>query len=176
MGVVIVVGGLLAAIVLPNVRAGLANRLDAISTAVRRINPSYREIRPSATLATAQIANHPASLATNLVTNDYWAADTAGGRQPTLTVTFNAPTDLDYLLITPGAGRDYANLARPRTLHLTYSDGTGEDVDVPDDPRPSGHEIHARSITSVSMRVTRIWPSPRSTNVAIDEVEFFQLR
>jgi hypothetical protein len=176
MVIVIVVGGLLAVIVLPNVRAGVANRLDGIATSVRRLNPSYREIRPSGTLATAQIPNHPAGLATNLVTNDYWAADTAGGRQPTLTVTFNAPTDLDYLLITPGAGRDYANLARPRTLHLTYSDGTGEDVDVPDDPRPSGHEIHARGVNSVSMRVTRIWPSPRSTNVAIDEVELFQLR
>jgi hypothetical protein len=177
MVLVVLVGGLLAYAALPGVRSGLNRRLDAVSTEVRRqLGANYQPVRPSQTTASSQLSGHPGPLASDLVSNDYWAADTARDPQPTLNFTFASPTDLDYVLVTPGAaGADYARMARPRTVELVYSDGSGEQLVLKDDPKATGYVIHARQVRSVSMRIADVYPTSQSTTVAIVEVEFFRL-
>ena len=92
-----------------------------------------------------------------------------------VTLTFGRPTDLDYLLVTSGAGPDFGRTGRPKAVRLTYSDGTSEDLVLKDDPRAVGYETHGYSVSWVSLRVLSVYPSRQNTWVAISELEPFGL-
>jgi hypothetical protein len=176
---VFLVGGGLAYAALPGLRDEVNQRVDRTTTEFRRsfLNAGYTEIRPADVRASSEIPGHPAHNAADLVTNDYWAADLARDPAPTLVFTFDGPTDLDALLVTSGApSPDYARLARPRTIQLTYSDGTGEEVHLSDDPRAVSYTIHARQTRTVTVAITGVYPGAGTSTVAIAEVEFFHLR
>jgi hypothetical protein len=177
--VVLLAGSLLAYAAAPSFRTQVNGRLDQGVTAARRLifNPGYAEIHPVATVASSSIARHPADLVDDLVApNDYWAADTARDPRPTLQFTFDGRTDLDVLEITTGTGAtpDYTKLARPRTVQITYSDGTGQLLMLNDDPKPTAYTVYARGVTSMTMKITSVYPVAGSTVVALDEVEFLR--
>jgi hypothetical protein len=90
-------------------------------------------------------------------------------------MTFARPTDLDYVLITSGAGPDFGRMARPKRVRLSYSDGTSEDLLLKDDPMAVGYLIHGYSVTWVKLQVLSVYPSTQNTWVAIAELELFQL-
>jgi hypothetical protein len=176
---VVLVGGGAAYAALPGLRDAVNQRVDRTTTDFRRnvLNPGYTEVSPAQVRATSEISGHPARNAADLITNDYWATDVARDPTPTLVFTFNGATDLDALLVTSGAPNpDYARLARPRTVELTYSDGTGERLTLSDDPRGVSYTIHARQTTSVAMRITSVYPAKGTSTVAVTEVEFFHLK
>jgi hypothetical protein len=171
------IGGGLAYAALPDFHRAVDGRVDDLVTMVRRqLAPGFVEVRPVSALASSELSGHPGQFAADLVSNDYWAADTARDPQPTLVFTFASRTDLDNLVVTSGAAGDYARLARPRTIQLTYSDGTGEELTLGDDRKPTSYPVHARQVTSVMLRVTGVYPAGGSTAVAIAEVEFYHLR
>src|SRR5204863_7157445 len=116
------------------------------------------EVRPS-----SQISGHPAQLAAELVSNDYWAADTARDAQPTLGIKFDGPTDLDNVLVTPAPSPDFAKLARPRTIDVVYSDGTAQELTLRDDPKPQSVPLYARHVSSVSMKIANDYPTSQTT-------------
>jgi hypothetical protein len=174
---VAVAGGLLAYATVPSFHRRVNQDASRISTEIgRAINPTFVPVRPVQTTASSELAGHPAGFATDLVSNDYWAASRTGDPQPTLAVRFARPSDLDNMLIRTGAGPDYARLARPRTVQVTYSDGTGQLLTLKDDPKPTGYPIHARNVTSVTIQITGVYPAGQSPAVAIAEVEFFRLQ
>jgi hypothetical protein len=173
---VVAIGGVLAYAFLPIFRQGVNVRADRVATEVRRaINPNYLQVRPVSTAASSSLSTHPPQFAADLVNNDYWAADMSRDPQPTLTFKFDGGTDLDALVITNGAGADYAKLARPKTIELTYSDGTGEQVQLKDEAQASPYFIHAHHVTSMVMKVTAVYPVNESKTVALTEVEFRRL-
>jgi hypothetical protein len=173
----IVIGGGLAYAALPDFHRAVDIRIDDLVTMVRRqLSPGFVAVRPTSTRASSELSGHPGQFAADLVSNDYWAADTARDPQPALVFTFAGRTDLDNLLVTSGAATDYARLARPRTIQLTYSDGTGEELTLRDDRTPASYPIHARQVTSVTLRITGVYPGSGSTAVAMAEVEFYHLR
>ncbi len=174
---VLLVGGGLAYAALPGVRQAVNGRVDRIVTDVRRqINPTYAEVRPVSTRSSSEVSGHAAQFADDLVNNDYWAADMARDPQPTLMLLFANSTDLDAALITSGAAADFARLARPKTLQVTYSDGTGEELQMKDDRTPVSYPLHARHVTSVTLKVTSVYPVGGNTQVAITEIELFHLK
>ena len=174
---VAVAGGLLAYVTVPGFHRRVNQDASAVSTQVARaINPTYVPARPVQTTASSELAGHPARFATDLVSNDYWAASRTVDPQPTLAVTFAGPTDLDNMLLRTGAGPDYARLGRPRTIQVTYSDGTGQLLTLKDDPKPTGYSVHARHVTSLTIQITGVYPAGQSPAVAIAEVEFFRLQ
>jgi hypothetical protein len=176
---VFLVGGGLAYAALPGLRDAVNQRVGRTTTDLRRtfLNPGYAEVRPRDVRATSEISGHPARNAADLITNDYWAADAARDPTPTLVFSFNGPTDVDALLVTSGApSPDYARLARPRTVELTYSDGTGEKLTLNDDPRAVSYTIHARQTTSLTMKITSVYGVAGTSTVALTEVEFFHLK
>jgi hypothetical protein len=173
---VVLAGGGLAYASVPSVHRQVNQGVSGISTQIRRsISPTYVSVRPTQTTATSELAGHPAIFATDLVSNDYWAADTARDPQPTLATRFAGPTDLDTMLLTSGAGPDFARLARPKTIQIAYSDGTGQVLSLRDDPKPTSYAIHARHVSSMTIRITALYPTSQSSDVAIAEVEFFRL-
>jgi hypothetical protein len=176
MLLVIVLGGIFAYLALPGFRQAVNREVDVAVTDVRRlINPSYVQVHPVTTSASSEITSHPSQLATDLINNDYWAADLSRDPQPTLTVTFDGATDLDALVVTSGAAADYTRLARPKTIQISYSDGTGEQVTVKDDPQATAYVIHARHVTSMTLRVISVYPGNGSTSMGLAEIEFRRL-
>jgi hypothetical protein len=174
---VVVIGGGLAYAALPDFHRAVDRTVDRVATLVRRqLNPGFAEVRPSAARASSELTGHPALFANDLVSNDYWAADTTRDPQPTLVFTFAGRTDLDNLVVTSGAAGDYTKLARPRTIQLSYSDGTGEELTLKDDRKPANYPIHARQVTSVTLRVTGVYPVTGNPAVALTEVEFYHLQ
>jgi hypothetical protein len=177
---VLLAGGLLAYVTAPSFRTQVNDRGDQVITAARGLffNPGYAEIHPVATVASSSFPGHPAQDVDDLVSNDYWAADTAHDPHPTLRFTFDGRTNLDVLEITTGTGAtpDYTRLARPRTVQLTYSDGTRQQLTLNDDPKPTAYNVYARGVTSMTMGITSVYPVAGTTVVALDEVEFLRQR
>jgi hypothetical protein len=172
----VVAGSVLVYTAVPGVHRRVSQGASSVSTEIRRaINPTNVPVRPVQTTASSELAGHPAAFTTDLVSNDYWAADTARDPQPTLAFKFAGPMDLDTILVRSGAGPDYARLARPRTVQVTYSDGTGQLLTLKDDPQPSSYGIHARQVTSLTLQITGVYPAKQSKAVAIAEVELFRV-
>jgi hypothetical protein len=177
MLLVVLIGGIFAYLALPGFRAAVNREIDIAVTDVRRlINPSYVQVHPVTTSVSSEVTGHPAQLATDLINNDYWAADLSRDQEPTLTVTFDGPTDLDAIVVTNGAAPpDYPRLARPKTLQISYSDGTGEQVSLKDDLHATAYVIHARGVTSMTVRIVNVYPGQASTQVGLAEIEFRRL-
>jgi hypothetical protein len=177
MLLVVVLGGIFAYLALPGFRQSVNREIDIGWTDLRRlVNPGWIQVTPATTNVSSEIGGHPGKLATDLVNNDYWAADLTRDQQPTLTVTFNGATDLDALVVTNGApAADFSNLARARTLQITYSDGTGEQVTLKDVPQATAYTIHARHVTSMTVRFVNVYPGSASNSLALAEIEFRRL-
>ncbi len=175
---VVLVAGLVGYAVLPGFRQAVDHRAGQTITELRRLisNPNYVQVHPVSTVASSAIAGHPAEYAADLIDNDYWAADMARDHQPTLMFTFDGKTDLDALVITSGAAADFARLARPKTVQIIYSDGTGQELTLQDDPKPIAYYIYARQVTSMTMKITSVYPVAGTSQVAVAEVEFRKLK
>jgi hypothetical protein len=175
--VAIVVGSVLAYQAIPGLRLGVNTHLVATVKELRRQSGwgGYAPVRPVRATASSQIASHGAPLLTDLINTDYWAADTSRDRQPLITISFAKPTDLDWMIVTSGAGPDFGRIARPKDVRLTYSDGTSEELSLRDDPRAAGYEVHGYSVTWVKMQILSVYPSTQDTWVAIAELEFWRL-
>jgi len=177
MLLVVAIGGIFAYLALPGFRAAVNREVDIAVTDLRRlINPSWVQVHPVTTSVSSEVTGHPGQLATDLINNDYWAADLSRDPQPTLTVTFDGATDLDAIVVTGGAVKpDYDRLARPKVLQISYSDGTGEQVKLNDTPQATAYVIHARGVTSMTVRVVSVFPGQGSSEVALTEIEFQRL-
>jgi len=170
-------GSVLAYLALPAFRLGVDTRTAAAVKEARRTSGwgSYAADRPAKTTASSEVPGHPASMATDLVSTDYWAADTIRDPQPEVTVTFRQPTDVDYLLVTSGAGPDFDQLSRPKRVRLTYSDGTSQELTLRDDPKATGYLVHGYSVSWIRLRVLSVYSARGSGQVAIAELEFWRL-
>jgi type II secretory pathway pseudopilin PulG len=178
MLIVVVIGGIFAYLALPGFRQAVNREVDIAVTDLRRlINPSYIQVHPVTTSVSSEISSHPGQMAADLINNDYWAADLTRDPQPTLTFTFDGSTDLDALVVTNGAPNpDYSRLARPKTLQISYSDGTGEQVTLKDVPQATAYIIHARGVTSMTVRIVSTYPGDgSSSSVGLAELEFRRL-
>lgn len=177
MLLVVAIGGIFAYLALPGFRAAVNREVDVAVTDLRRlINPSYVQVHPVTTSTSSEVTGHPGQLATDLINNDYWAADLTRDPQPTLTVAFDGATDLDAIVVTNGAATsDYPRLARPKTLQISYSDGTGEQVTLKDVPQATAYVVHARGVTSMTVRIVSVYPGQGSPQMGLAEIEFRRL-
>ena len=175
---VVLAGGLLAYAAVPGFRQSVNLRADTLITQVRRqLGAGIVEVHPVSARASSELSGHASRFAADLIDNDYWAADAGRDPQPTLLFTFDGKTDLDYLLITSGAsGTDFAHLARPKSVQLVYSDGTGEQLTLKDDPKPTTYTVHARQVSTVTLKILDVYPVSGTSAVGVTEVEFYHLK
>ncbi|GAA2807256.1 NADase-type glycan-binding domain-containing protein [Crossiella cryophila] len=137
------------------------------------IRPQFSPVRPSSVTATAQLPDHPALGAVDAFSNTYWAAPEAAV-PPALVLTFSSSTDLDRLLVTPGAKEDFQGTHRPKRLHLVYSTNRTEDVEVPDRPEPQEIGLsNGQGVNSVQVHVTDLHRSINGKHLALTELELF---
>lgn len=129
---------------------------------------------PFSASASSELQGHTAAMAIDGFSNTYWEADQNRDPQPTLTLTFSSPTDIDSAIFTNGLEDNYSTLARPKTLHITYSDGTSQDVTILDQHKQPAIQLHAHAVRSMSIKVTSVYPSQQSKIMALAEVELFK--
>jgi len=173
----VVAGSLLSYAAVPAFRTRVNHQVTLTTKGVERTLGigTPVSVRPSLAEASSSVAGHPPFYAINLITDQYWAADVRSDPQPQIEIFFASATDLDYLLVTTGAGRDYANLARPKNVRVSYSDGTSEELTLKDEPQATSYDIHGVQVRWVTIRILSVYPSAQSSLVAIDELEFFRL-
>jgi ribosomal protein L40E len=147
----------------------------AYAAAHKHFAPSTSYVRASAVTASSQVSTHPSRLAIDLIKETYWAANTATDKQPWIRLSFGGPVDIDGILLTSGAGNDYASLARPKQVQLVFSDKTTKQLTLKDDPKPTTYDVSAHGVTYVEIHILSTYPSAQSPDVAINEVEFFKI-
>lgn len=175
LGVVVVI--VLAYFVIPPLRTSVnGNVTSAYAAAHRHFAPSTSYVRPSDAKASSQLTTHPARLAMDLIKETYWAANTNTDKQPWLRLSFGGPVDIDGILLTSGAGNDYATLARPKDVQIVFSDKTSTRLTLKDDPNPITYDVPAHGVTYVEIHILSVYPSAQSPDVAINEVEFFRIQ
>lgn len=136
-------------------------------------------VRPISTTATAELPDHPAGLATDLMTNTFWSAPDAA--RPKLMVVFDHPTRLTRAIVHNGDGTgDFPALDRPRELHLVYFDDSNTVLgasDVTLNDTPSTQEVQlagSPGATRVEIEVRSVHPAQRDSDLALSEIEFFE--
>ncbi len=175
LGVVVAV--VLAYAAVPPLRARVNNSVASIyASAHRHFQPTVDPVRPLDATASSALATHPARLTIDEVKESYWAANTASDKQPWLRLTFSGPVDIDKMLITSGAANDFATLARPKAVHIVFSDKTTADLTLKDDPTPQSYDLTARQVTSLEIHIVSVYPSAQSPDVALNEVELFNVK
>lgn len=176
----VIAAGVIAVIVLvylvvPPVHTRVNNTVASLyATAHRHFAPNTFPVRPSDAKASSELPTHPARLSIDLVTETYWAANTATDKQPWLRLSFGGPVDFDAALITSGAANDYATLARPKEVQIVFSDKTSVHLTLKDDPKPTSYDASAHHVTYAEIHILSVYPSAQSPDVAINEVEFFK--
>jgi ribosomal protein L40E len=175
---VILVSVALVLVVSPGVRKMIVDRATSTVRSVERsyLVGEYVPVRPQSARGNADALAHPAESLLD-PSAGYWAADTSIVAQPVITFNFAQPTDLDYMVVTSGAGADFAKLGRPRDVIVTYlPDNKTEKVTLNDDSKPVRYHLHGDHLSSMQLRIVGVYPTSQSTLIAMSEVDLFRLK
>jgi hypothetical protein len=159
---------------LPPLRSSIERRVTPVVSDVRRlVFPHDSQVHPVRAAASGELPGHGAGMAIDGFGNTYWAADLSRGAQPTLTVTFDQPVDLYDFLFTSGVPDSFQSQARPRDLHVVFSNGTSWDVTLADENQPQRFTFVAKHVDRIDIQIRSTYPSGRGRGVALKKVEFF---
>jgi hypothetical protein len=181
LGRIIVLGVIaalmLAYFVVPPLHAKVNDSVaSAYAAAHKKFQPTVNRISAYQVTASSQLAIHPARLTIDHITSTYWAANASTDKQPWIRFTFASRVSLDEVLITTGAADAYTTIGRPQKVHVIFSDKTTTDIVFKDDPMPQTYDLVAHQVTYVEFHIQSIYPSAQSPDVALNEVEFIQIK
>ncbi len=167
----VVLALLVAAIAfLPAGQALYQNVLDKLGHAV--------PVLPVGVTANAAAAGHPASAASDGVTNRYWGAPAVGDY---VDFTFSSPVRLLAVIITPGASTnpdEFAAQGSPTSVNLIATDtggrSTTKTVALADRPGPQTVNTGISNVIKVRLVVLAAAGLGSGHVIAVGEVEFFR--
>ncbi|MDT5034622.1 MAG: hypothetical protein QOC94_4793, partial [Actinoplanes sp.] len=166
-----ILGGVVYAAV-PDIR-GVAN-VQAVAVrqwAEKKIFGSYEPVRAVKATSTPINKTHPATDAVDGHWNTYWSTPVSGTRR--LTLTFQQPVELRKVLIRGGIVDDLTASQRPRTLHLVYPSGKGQDLPMQDQAEPQAFDLDSNGkVKSVEIYIQDMYNAD-SKQVTISEIELF---
>lgn len=155
--------------------------IDGYDTVRDRI-AGTEEVNPTAIAATSSQRGHGPEEARDGVSNEYWAPAKAGdGRGEKLTMEFETPIRLVYVLVTPGISAEDEELfltqGRPAELNAVVrrSDGTVEveELTLEDRIGPARFGIGVSDVVEITFEVRRSYKGTApGSRTAIAEVEF----
>lgn len=166
---------LLMAALLGPFRSGLVKRIDA---ARLRFAPRYVNVYPARVEASTALPDHPAEAAVDGAPNTYWAeSGPSTGADEGLIFTFDEPVDLGRIGFYNGAQtkpQDFLAQPRVRDVRLVFNTGEWEALTLDDRDAFQHRPLEARQVTTVTMLITSVYPSPLGgTAASLGEVEFF---
>lgn len=156
-------------------KGAVGDQLDKVK---RIISPDYEPVRPASASASSELDGHPATAATDQVSNSYWAEGAEGtGEGQGLTFTFDQPVDLDRIGFLNGASedpKDFVTQPRVREVQLLFDDGTTKALTIKDEAEFQEFGIEARDVTTVQLQIVSVYPSLDGSAASLAEVEFFR--
>ena len=139
------------------------------------VSKTYVPIHPTKVTANLAEPDHPGDLAADSFTNTYWAAPANKG-ELALVFTFDHPVNLDRMRINNGTADKFDGFFRANRLHLVFSTGKTTDVELKDQPDPQEVPIRdGHGVTSVEVHVMSMYQSLHGSDLAISEIELYQL-
>jgi hypothetical protein len=172
IAVFVILGGVVYAAV-PGIR-GLANT-EAVAVrqwAEAKIFGTYEPVRAVKATSTPVSKKHSADDAVDGHWNTYWSTPVSGARR--LTLTFQEPVELRKVLIRGGIVDDLRASQRPRTLHLVYPSGKGQDLAMQDQAEPQAFDLDSNGkVKSVEIYIQDTYTNAESKQVTISEIELF---
>jgi len=106
----------------------------------------------------------------------FWSRDPTD-QFATLSFSFAEPVQLGRIAIAAGAGAEFKLRHRPKTLELTFSDGSTLTKTLTDQPKLQNIDFPPRSVTRVTVKITDVFQAPTTREnyrrTSISEVRFF---
>jgi hypothetical protein len=176
--------GLGTVLVVPSLREQAVDRGDGAISRVRRIiKPTYSPISldPDLAESSSHRAGSDAAMVTDSNTLTYWLAR-PDDVQPSVTVTFVEPSDVEHVLVHPGMQEDGGKVIRPdpRPRQVLFrvldESGTVEEVEATLDDEDGFQQIDIGVDAAVSVEtiIENCYPDPVVSVCAITELEFQQ--
>ena len=174
---VVAVLGLILAVLGP-CRSEIASRIEA---ARKRVAPQFENVHPARVEASTALPDHPAEAAADGAPNTYWAeGGPTSGEGEGLVFTFDRPVDIGRIGFYNGAQtkpQDFLAQPRPRAIRVVSDTGETVVLTLKDEAAFQDHRLDLRSVETVTMLVTSVYPSPQGgTAASLGEVEFFTRR
>ena len=144
------------------------------------IHPSFDPVTPGPGTTSNEAVpldpEHPASMATDGFKNTYWLSPPpAADFRPELDVALTEQVDLARIIVHSGAADDFQGHHRPKTLLFIFDTGASEEVDLKNTPEPQTITIDSgRDVQRFKIAITSVFESIDGTDVALDEIEFFE--
>jgi zinc-ribbon domain len=171
IAVVLLVGGVVYASWSPFRTWVNTEVMDGKSRVMSVIHPQYTPVHPFQVTAGAELKDHPGSALSDGFTNTFWAAPV--GDKAFVTLKFDHPVDVSRALIRIGISGNFQGSNRPHDLHIVFSTGKTQDLNLDDKADPQEVKFKAGGkITSMEIHVASLYRAP-SDSVAITEVELF---
>ena len=168
--VAVVLIGAIAYGALPQVRNAVNSRVQAVTGSPARPAP----VTAASLSASSAIAGHPAARAIDPYINTYWAAALTTDAHPKLTVAFAHAEDVSVMLFISGDTAAESSEARPKTLHVVFSNGSSQDITLSDGAKAQQVSINgAQSVTGMTIQIMSVYTSTSGNAVALGDVEFF---
>ncbi|MCU1491788.1 MAG: hypothetical protein JWM85_3193 [Acidimicrobiaceae bacterium] len=149
------------------------------SSVLNKVDIQYTQVFAIGANASSSAPNHLAGLAVDDAKNTWWqsAPNAKNGVGQTLTAVFAQKTPINRIGILSGAATQQTYLAntRPKEVLLTFSNGKRLREHLQDTQSFQHLVISETGITSVTMRILSVYPSPtKGHSVAVTELEFFE--
>ena len=130
--------------------------------------------------ASTHAPDHPADLAVDGDPATSWQSQpstTTHGAGQLITVHFAHSTNVSYIGILSGAGSNpqtFLEESRPKEVRVSFSDGQQLIETLQDVNTFQKMNIQAADVTSMTLKILSVYPSPVGNSVAISEIELFQ--
>jgi hypothetical protein len=169
----ILVGGL-AYGAFPSFRDKVNNQVSSVvNNFTGKISPPT-PVHATSVTASSAVTGHAGSLAVDAFSNTFWAAALAKDPHPTLTVGFAPNTNVSVMLFISGDTANELSEARPKVLHIVFSNGASQNITLVDTANSQQFNITgATGISGMTIQITSVYPSTTGTDVALSDVEFF---
>jgi hypothetical protein len=153
----------------PLLRGGPTQVIDNIRKIVSP-KPAQVVPRPEDISASSEVKDHPARLVADGRTPTDWQGT---DKVPEITVKFEEPIDLGWVIVHAGNAAAFADLRRPSALELVFPDGSTKRIELEDKKEPQTFEVSPGTIDSLVIRVVDT-NGPESAPISISEIEFFK--
>jgi hypothetical protein len=172
VAIALLVGGIVYASVPPFRRWVNERALDAKSRVLSIVRPQYTPVHPFPVTDQSELSGHPGAALSDGFTNAFWAAPV--GDKDVVTLQLDHPTQVQRALIRIGISGNSQGASRPHQLHLVFSTGKTQDLNLDDTADPQEVAIKADGpVTTIELHVTSLFKASSDT-VAITEIELFE--
>lgn len=156
-----------------NIVSWVTQRADAVRRLIQP--PETDTVTPTRAEASTWLAEHPPAHAIDLTEGTWWAEGAEGeGVGQWLRVHFDRAVDIHVVGFWSGRDdEDWIMNPRPEELRLLFSNGTIIDLTLKNQQDWQYYDVHgAEGVTSVEVRVEKVYPGQATQHMALSDVAF----